>query len=220
MMAAPESVIEIGSTGVRLLVAELTADRKQNVLDRSDMPLPLGKDVFTSGQVGQETIGKEDLADDSQMVRKKRDLRAECLSGGIYGSLPHDAGDTGEGTAQEISEAHTECSQCKTGYVLIGFQGYRQDAVDQGTDQGEQQTSDHGTHNAQKADRGICAVFIQKSACKTADGTHVHDAGDTHIQVAAFFCKDLSGSTVKERHTLGNGSLDKGDRKDIFKDCP
>ena len=54
-MAAPESVIEIGSTGVRLLVAELTSDRKQNVLDRSDMPLALGKDVFTSGQISQET---------------------------------------------------------------------------------------------------------------------------------------------------------------------
>ena len=50
-MAAPESVIEIGSTGVRLLVAELTSDRKQNVLDRSDMPLALGTDVFTSGQI-------------------------------------------------------------------------------------------------------------------------------------------------------------------------
>ena len=54
-MAAPESVIEIGSIGVRLLVAEVTQDRKQNILDRSDMPLPLGKDVFTSGQISQET---------------------------------------------------------------------------------------------------------------------------------------------------------------------
>ena len=47
-MATPESVIEIGSTGVRLLVAEFDADRKQNILDRSEMPLPLGKNVFTS----------------------------------------------------------------------------------------------------------------------------------------------------------------------------
>jgi len=54
-MAAPESVIEIGSTGVRLLVAEFTADRKQNILDRSDKPLPLGRDVFTSRVISQET---------------------------------------------------------------------------------------------------------------------------------------------------------------------
>ncbi len=54
-MAAPESVIEIGSTGVRLLVADFSIDGKQNILDRSDKPLPIGKDVFTSGSLSQET---------------------------------------------------------------------------------------------------------------------------------------------------------------------
>ena len=54
-MATPESVIEIGSTGVRLLVAEFSQDGKQNVLDRAEKPLPLGKDVFTSGIISQDT---------------------------------------------------------------------------------------------------------------------------------------------------------------------
>ena len=54
-MSAPESVIEIGSTGVRLLVAEITPDRKQLILDRSENPLPIGKDVFTSGVISLET---------------------------------------------------------------------------------------------------------------------------------------------------------------------
>ena len=54
-MAAPESVIEIGSTGVRLLVAEFSNDGKQNILDRAEKPLPLGKDVFTSGIISQDT---------------------------------------------------------------------------------------------------------------------------------------------------------------------
>lgn len=54
-MAAPESVIEIGSTGVRLLVSEFSADGKQTILDRSEKPLHLGKDVFTSGIISQET---------------------------------------------------------------------------------------------------------------------------------------------------------------------
>jgi len=54
-MAAPESVIEIGSTGVRLLVAEITSENKQNILDRSDLPLNLGRDVFTSGIISQDT---------------------------------------------------------------------------------------------------------------------------------------------------------------------
>lgn len=54
-MATPEAVIEIGSTGVRLLVAEFTSDGKRNVLDRSEMPVPLGRDVFTTGSIASET---------------------------------------------------------------------------------------------------------------------------------------------------------------------
>lgn len=57
-MATPESVIEIGSTGVRLLVAEYTADRKQNLLDRAEKPLPIGRDVFTDKSISQETQNK------------------------------------------------------------------------------------------------------------------------------------------------------------------
>ena len=54
-MAAPESVIEIGSTGVRLLVAAFSEDGYFTILDRSEKPLPLGKDVFISGAISQET---------------------------------------------------------------------------------------------------------------------------------------------------------------------
>ena len=54
-MATPESVIEIGSTGVRLLVAEFLDNGTQNILDRSEKPLPVGKDVFTSGIISQDT---------------------------------------------------------------------------------------------------------------------------------------------------------------------
>lgn len=54
-MATPESVIEIGSTGVRLLVSEFSTDGKQTILDRSEKPLHIGKDVFTSGNISQET---------------------------------------------------------------------------------------------------------------------------------------------------------------------
>ena len=54
-MATPESVIEIGSTGVRLLVAEYSEEGFYKVLDRSEKPLPLGKDVFISGAISQDT---------------------------------------------------------------------------------------------------------------------------------------------------------------------
>jgi len=55
-MASLEAVIEIGSTGVRLLVAEITEDRKRNILDRSEIPVSLGRDVFTSGSVSRDSL--------------------------------------------------------------------------------------------------------------------------------------------------------------------
>lgn len=54
-MATPEAVIEIGSTGVRLLVAEYTSEHKRNILDRAEMPVSLGRDVFSQGYITRET---------------------------------------------------------------------------------------------------------------------------------------------------------------------
>lgn len=54
-MSAPEAVIEIGSTGIRMLVAEWTENKKRNILDRAEMPLSLGRDVFTTGSISRET---------------------------------------------------------------------------------------------------------------------------------------------------------------------
>lgn len=50
-----KAVIEIGSTGIRLTVAEGTPDGI-NVLDRSELPVPLGRDVFTDGSISFETL--------------------------------------------------------------------------------------------------------------------------------------------------------------------
>ncbi|QTQ12551.1 HD domain-containing protein [Treponema parvum] len=55
-MTSLEAVIEIGSTGIRLLVAEITDSGQRNTLDRSEMPVSLGHDVFTSGSVSSETL--------------------------------------------------------------------------------------------------------------------------------------------------------------------
>ncbi len=57
-MSEPQAVIEIGSTGIRLLVAELVEiqnEKKFNILDRSEQPVNLGRDVFTSGSISRES---------------------------------------------------------------------------------------------------------------------------------------------------------------------
>ncbi len=55
-MIKPQAVIEIGSTGIRLLVAELGEDKKRTILDRSELPVTIGRDVFTTGAISRSTL--------------------------------------------------------------------------------------------------------------------------------------------------------------------
>jgi exopolyphosphatase/guanosine-5'-triphosphate,3'-diphosphate pyrophosphatase len=49
------AVIEIGSTGIRLLLAEFTPSGEWRILDQAGKPVALGRDVFTSGVVSRES---------------------------------------------------------------------------------------------------------------------------------------------------------------------
>ncbi len=53
MLAA---ILEIGSTGIRLHIAEMYSDGGWQVLDRAVRPVSLGRDVFTSGMLSRESI--------------------------------------------------------------------------------------------------------------------------------------------------------------------
>ena len=57
-MPALEAVIEIGATGIRLLVVQLPdSDGSQwIILDKSELPIPLGRDVFTTGFISRDTM--------------------------------------------------------------------------------------------------------------------------------------------------------------------
>jgi len=50
------AIIEIGSTGVRIQVAEINTDGSWQVLDRASCPVSLGRDVFTSGLLSRESM--------------------------------------------------------------------------------------------------------------------------------------------------------------------
>ena len=52
----PVAVVEIGSTGIRLIVAEISSLGQWRVLDRAGKPVALGRDVFNSGQVSRESL--------------------------------------------------------------------------------------------------------------------------------------------------------------------
>jgi exopolyphosphatase/guanosine-5'-triphosphate,3'-diphosphate pyrophosphatase len=50
------AILEIGSTGIRLLVAEINGNDNWHILDRASKPISLGWDVFTSGHVSRESF--------------------------------------------------------------------------------------------------------------------------------------------------------------------
>jgi exopolyphosphatase/guanosine-5'-triphosphate,3'-diphosphate pyrophosphatase len=50
------AIIEIGSTGIRLNIAEIHSNGSWQVLDRAMRPAALGRDVFTSGLLSRESI--------------------------------------------------------------------------------------------------------------------------------------------------------------------
>ncbi|MDR1575107.1 MAG: HD domain-containing protein [Treponema sp.] len=49
------AVLEIGSTGIRLFVAEIRG-REWKAVDRAGRPVALGRDVFTSGEISRESV--------------------------------------------------------------------------------------------------------------------------------------------------------------------
>ena len=51
-----EAVIEIGATGIRLLVAQVDDDGRWEVIDRAERALALGRDVFTVGNISRESL--------------------------------------------------------------------------------------------------------------------------------------------------------------------
>jgi exopolyphosphatase/guanosine-5'-triphosphate,3'-diphosphate pyrophosphatase len=50
------AVIEIGSTGIRLVIAEIDPKGLWRVVDRAGKPLSLGRDVFTTGIISRESL--------------------------------------------------------------------------------------------------------------------------------------------------------------------
>jgi len=50
------AILEIGSTGIRLQVAEIHSGGQWQVLDRAVKPVSLGRDVFTSGVLSRESM--------------------------------------------------------------------------------------------------------------------------------------------------------------------
>ena len=51
-----KGVIEIGSTAIRLLVAQIFADGTWETVDNAGLAIPLGRDVFTGGSISRQSL--------------------------------------------------------------------------------------------------------------------------------------------------------------------
>ena len=50
------AIVEIGSTGMRLIIASIDEQQQWKILDRAGKSLAMGKDVFTTGQITWESL--------------------------------------------------------------------------------------------------------------------------------------------------------------------
>ena len=75
-----------------------------------------------------------------------------------------------------------------------------------------QQGAQHGDHNGQKAAHlvGGHGLLIEERADDAADTAHIHDAGDTQVQVAGLLGEDLAGAAVQQGDTLHDRAGDEG----------
>ena len=165
-----------------------------------------------NGQVCQEAIGQENLAEPAQALGEGQGL-GKIAAGGGQGNGGHlAAGELDQGAAEEVADAHAEGGHGQTGNVLVGPEGHRQEAVQQAHQQRAQQGAQHGDHNGQKAAHlvGGHGLLIEERADDAADTAHIHDAGDTQVQVAGLLGEDLAGAAVQQGDTLHDRAGDEG----------
>lgn len=92
----PIAAIEVGSTGIRLLIASLDPNGVIHVLDKASKPSQIGRDVFTQGSIGRDAL-RETIA--VLMTFK------ELLSS--YAIRPEDAKVIGTSALREASNRDT-----------------------------------------------------------------------------------------------------------------
>lgn len=93
---APYAAIEIGSTGIRLVIAMLGEDGSLKVLDRASKQSRLGRDVFTMG-----TISRDGLRETIAILSSYKEMLAS------YGIQPEHAQVIGTSALREASNRDT-----------------------------------------------------------------------------------------------------------------
>ena len=106
---------------------------------------------------------------------------------------------------------------------LICVKGNGEEAVDQTHQHRADNGAEHGDQDRQRRYERctgcVASHFIEKCANNTADTTHIHNAGDTQVQVTGLFGDNFTGRTVQQRDAQGNGTGNKS-KKHTHYACP
>ena len=94
---------------------------------------------------------------------------------------------------------------------LDGPQGHGQETIQQPHQQGAEERTDQRDQHSQKRIKLRYMLLIQKRANHAADTAHIHNTGNTQVQVAGFLRQDLAGGAEQNRHALHHGTLEQRD---------
>ena len=168
------------------------------------------------GQIGQETVREEDLAEPAELPGERKS-RAEIIARGGHGDAGHVAAcDLDQRAAEEVADAGAERGEGKTGHVLVRAESDRKEGIDQTHQQGAgQRAQKRDQDGRQRMDDGR-GTFVEEGSDHAADAAHVHDARNTEVQVAGLFRNDLTGRTVEKRNALHDCALKKSDPHYLF----
>ena len=158
--------------------------------------------------IGEEAVAEEQLTYHGQFA-EYGDGSAEGACGGGGGQLTNAAGQLGQGAAEEVAKAHAEGGQRQTGHVLVGAQGNGKHAVNQRAQSAHQQAAQQGNQQTHEGDGVGGAVFVQERADEAGNAAHVHQTGNTKVEVAALFGEDLTVGAQQKRDALRDGFLQK-----------
>ena len=179
------------------------------------------------GSIGQKTVGENGLAQlvedfrtlvfcrkSGNRIHKRKMLckGTACLRecNGWYIGMA----DLDQRAAEEVADADTERGKGKTGNVLICPHRYCQEAVQKSHQAREEQRAKQRDQDGEDTDVPMTEIgtglFKEEAADNAADGAHIHDAGDTEVQVAGFLGDDFTGRTVQKRNALHDGSSNEG----------
>ena len=165
------------------------------------------------GEVGEKTVGQEDLAKPAELRRERQRLGKVAVRGRERNGRHLAAGELDERAAHEVAEADAERRHGKAGDVLVGAQRNGEKAVQQTHEQRAEQARQQRDHDGEKAvhPRGPAGrLLIQERPDDAADAADIHDARDAEVEVAGLFGERFAGAAEQQRDTLHDGAGDKG----------